>query len=243
MEAETARLRAGSLSATNCWPGSGVLPCLPKTQISGNAKRGLFTVADFIYDAGKDRMINERKLGAVSGMRLFELITRTVFAVASIALMLLAAALIVYAGVQVSIAYRQPDSAVGSALLEAVGYTVIAIAVFDVGKYLLEEESIRAREMRQAGEARRSMTKFVTTIAVAIFLESLVTVFEASKTDISTMIYPTFLLLGGVALLVGLGIYQRLSLMVENDAVSTDGKDEKAARVRNGKRLMTKRKS
>jgi hypothetical protein len=29
--------------------GSGVLPCIPKTQTSGNAKRGLFTVTDFIY--------------------------------------------------------------------------------------------------------------------------------------------------------------------------------------------------
>lgn len=176
-------------------------------------------------------------------MRLFELITRAVFAVASIMLMLLAAALIVYAGLQVTIAYRQPDSAVGSALLEAVGYTVIAIAVFDVGKYLLEEESIRAREMRQAGEARRSMTKFVTTIAVAIFLESLVTVFEASKADISTMIYPTFLLLGGVALLVGLGVYQRLSLTVENEVASTGEKNETPARIHNRKRLMSERKS
>ncbi|RUM95215.1 GNAT family acetyltransferase [Pseudaminobacter arsenicus] len=165
-------------------------------------------------------------------MRLFEVITRTVFAIASIVLMLLAAALIVYAGVQVIVAYRQPDPEVGSTLLEAVGYTVIAIAVFDVGKYLLEEESFRTREMRQAGEARRSMTKFVTTIAVAIFLESLVTVFEASKADISTMIYPTFLLLGGVALLVGLGVYQRLSLTVENEVVSTGEKDKKTARMR-----------
>jgi transposase len=35
--------------------GTGVLPYIPKTQTSGNAKRGLFTVADFIYDAEKDR--------------------------------------------------------------------------------------------------------------------------------------------------------------------------------------------
>jgi transposase len=35
--------------------GTGVLPCIPKTQTSGNAKRGLFTVADFIYDADNDR--------------------------------------------------------------------------------------------------------------------------------------------------------------------------------------------
>ena len=37
--------------------GTGVLPYIPKTQTSGNAKRGLFTVADFIYDAEKDRYI------------------------------------------------------------------------------------------------------------------------------------------------------------------------------------------
>jgi len=35
--------------------GRGVLPYVPKTQTSGNAKRGLFTVRDFIYDAENDR--------------------------------------------------------------------------------------------------------------------------------------------------------------------------------------------
>lgn len=35
--------------------GTGILPLIPKTQTSANAKRGLFTVADFIYDAENDR--------------------------------------------------------------------------------------------------------------------------------------------------------------------------------------------
>ena len=35
--------------------GTGILPVIPKTQTSGNGKRGLFTVADFIYDAENDR--------------------------------------------------------------------------------------------------------------------------------------------------------------------------------------------
>ena len=35
--------------------GTGILPVIPKTQTSGNPKRGLFTVADFIYDAENDR--------------------------------------------------------------------------------------------------------------------------------------------------------------------------------------------
>jgi hypothetical protein len=34
--------------------GTGVLPCVPKTLTSGNAKRGLFTGQDFVYDAEHD---------------------------------------------------------------------------------------------------------------------------------------------------------------------------------------------
>ena len=34
--------------------GTSVLPCVPKTLTSGNAKRGLFTGQDFVYDAAKD---------------------------------------------------------------------------------------------------------------------------------------------------------------------------------------------
>lgn len=177
-------------------------------------------------------------------MRIFDLIARIAFGLASVALMLLALALIVYAGFRVSGAFGASDVDVGSTLLEAVGYTIIAIAVFDVGKYLLEEEAIRAREMRQAGEARRSMTKFITTIAIAVFLESLVAVFEASKTDVRTMIYPTFLLFGGVALIIGLGIYQRLSATVEKDvAGSLDEEEEEEERQEEGEKPLRTRKA
>jgi Transposase DDE domain len=34
--------------------GTGVAPVMPKTLTSGNAKRGLFTGQDFLYDAAKD---------------------------------------------------------------------------------------------------------------------------------------------------------------------------------------------
>ena len=54
-------------------------------------------------------------------MRLLDLVTRTVFGIASVALMLLAAALIIYAGVQVVAVFRQAEANVGSTLLEAVG--------------------------------------------------------------------------------------------------------------------------
>ena len=70
-------------------------------------------------------------------------------------------------------------SGLGEATARALAAKGAKVAVFDVGKYLLEEEAIRAREMRRAAEARRSMTKFVSTIVIAVLLEALVAVFEA----------------------------------------------------------------
>lgn len=158
-----------------------------------------------------------------------EIVTRLGFAIAALFLMLLAAALIGVSIWEIAGSYFNQLEGFSKALLDAVGYTIIAIAVFDVGKYLLEEEAIRAREMRRAAEARRSMTKFVSTIVIAVLLEALVAVFEAGKQDVKLMIYPTFLLLAGVALIVGLGIYQRLSASVERDLPeeSHEAEDEK----------------
>lgn len=161
-------------------------------------------------------------------MRIYDILARAAFGIAGLFLMLLAFALLALAGFQVSRAIWPPEPKTGTVLLETIGYAIIAVAVFDVGKYLIDEEAIRGREMRRAGEARQSMTKFLTTIAIAIFLEALVAVFEASKTDLPMMIYPIFLLLSGVALIVGLGIYQRLSATVEQSSAESprQGDDE-----------------
>ena len=95
---------------------------------------------------------------------------------------------------------------------------VIAVAVFEVAKFIFEEEVIEPSEKGHAGEARRSMTKFVSTISIAVFLEALVSIFETSKAHrMDQMLYPTLLLFAGVALIVGLGAYQRLSASAERD--------------------------
>ena len=89
------------------------------------------------------------------------------------------------------------------------------MAVFDVAKYFIEEEVIRGREMRIASEARRSLTKFISTISIAVFIEGLVTVVRVSKQDVDKMLYPNLLLLTAIVIVVGLGLYQRLSAAIE----------------------------
>jgi hypothetical protein len=155
-------------------------------------------------------------------MRQLRLLTRVVFFVISLFLMGVAGGLIVFAGMQLIAGLYTPDKDTGKDLLDSIGYAIIAMAVFDVAKYILEEEVIDPSEMRNAGQARRSMTKFVATISIAVFLEAIVIVFQTSKgEDLSTMIYPTLLIFAGVAMIVGLGLYQRLSVSAEREAHSS----------------------
>ena len=158
--------------------------------------------------------------------KIMELLSRFAFASASLVLMAMSFALVVYGGVEVVSVGSGSWKDAGGTLLAGIGYVVIAMAVFDVAKYFIEEEVIRGREMRSAAEARRSLTKFISTIAIAIFIEGLVIVFQASKDRLPEMLYPTALLLTAIVIVVGLGIYQRLSADVE-EKVESDGKTKR----------------
>ena len=116
---------------------------------------------------------------------------------------------------------------IGCPRLIGIGYVVVSIAVFDVAKYLIEEEVMREREMRVASETRRSLTRFISTIAIAVFLEALVMVFRVSQEKISDLVFPKLLLFAGMALVLTLGVYQRLSAMVEVEVEHRDKAQEK----------------
>ena len=161
-----------------------------------------------------------------------DVISRGVFGIASVVLMLIALALSFYSAGLILSALSGPWDEAGSRLLESIGYVVIALAVFDVAKYFIEEEVIRGREMRLASEARRSLTKFVSAITIAVFIEGLVMVFREGNKDIAMVLYPAAILLLGIVTILGLGLYQRLSADVEAEVEATDLAHDKSARAK-----------
>ena len=136
---------------------------------------------------------SERAMSGIMGF-----ISRSVFGIASVVLMLIALALSVYSAGLIVAAPAGSWKDAGTELLGAIGYVVIAMAVFDVAKYFVEEEVIRGREMRLASEARRSLTKFVSTITIAVFIEALVMIFREGNKDIAMVLYPSVILLMGI---------------------------------------------
>jgi uncharacterized membrane protein YidH (DUF202 family) len=156
-----------------------------------------------------------------------EWLSRIAFGTASVVLMGMSLALVGFSAFELYETAVRSRSEFGDALLSAIGYVVIALAVFDLAKYFIEEEVVRGREMRIASEARRSLTKFISTISIAVFIESLVTVVRVSKQDVEQMLYPNLLLLTAVAIVVGLGVYQRLSVTIERQDETGKSKAQK----------------
>jgi len=147
--------------------------------------------------------------------RLFGYSTTVVYAFTSLALFVVSLVMIAYALWEVWKAIHIAQRMIAT-MLDAVGLIVISIAVFDVSKYLMEEEVFRhQRELSSPREARQTLTKFLVIIIIAVSLEALVFIFGAGSSDIATLIYPTLLLIAAVLLVVGLGWYQRLSLETE----------------------------
>jgi hypothetical protein len=163
--------------------------------------------------------------------KMMETLSRATFAVASVTLMLLALALVGFGAFELVSALSQDWHEGGNAILTAIGYVVIALAVFDVAKYFVEEEVLRNRLLVTTSDVRRSLTKFISTIAIAVFIEGLVIVFQVSKHDVDKMPYPTALLATAILIVLGLGAYQRLNVEVERQVDRKDNAEQFTAKL------------
>ena len=102
------------------------------------------------------------------------------------------------------------------AILQAIGAVIIATAIIDVAKYMIEEEVVKGdKELRKPKEARETLTKIIVIISIAVAVEGLVYIFKAGAEDMSLLIYPASLVLSSTVMVVGLGLYQKLSTEAE----------------------------
>lgn len=146
----------------------------------------------------------------------FQFLSRFLYFAVTLALLGLAFSFIGYAIWSIYRAFIGQEQLL-SAMLHAVGLVIIALAVSDVGKFLLEEEIGRERELETTGEVRRTLTKFMTIIIIAASLHTLVFLFEAGRQSVEALLYPSALLIAVAVLVAVLGLYQRLASAVEHE--------------------------
>jgi hypothetical protein len=169
-------------------------------------------------------------------MQRFEFFNKIMYLAIALVLMLLAVVLVAMAAWTLIARTLAGESGIFH-LLHSVGLIIVSVAIFDVGKFLFEEEVVHDRELRSIREARRSLTKFMSIIIVAMSLEALVLVFEMKQEQVSFLLYPSALMGSAVLALVGLGVFQWLSSKADALRPWESIKTEEEAREMQGEPL------
>lgn len=105
-------------------------------------------------------------------------------------------------------------------MLQSVGAIIISAAIIDVAQYMIEEEVYMNKELRDPREARRTLTKIIVIITIAVSFEGLVYIFKAGTDNMALLLYPACLLFVSAVLIVSLGVYQKLSATIEQEEKS-----------------------
>ena len=104
-------------------------------------------------------------------------------------------------------------------------FLTLALAVFDLGKTILEEEVLMHKDIFRHSSTRRTITRFISAILIAVSIEALLMMFKAALGEAVSIMPAVWMMLATVGLLVGLGIYVYLGaraevLLVSNKATA-----------------------
>jgi len=94
-------------------------------------------------------------------------------------------------------------------------FLTLALAVFDLGKTILEEEILMHKDIFRHSSTRRTITRFIAAILIAVSIEALLMMFRAALGNGEGMSAAVLMMLTAVGLLVGLGIYVFLGARAE----------------------------
>jgi len=143
----------------------------------------------------------------------FDKVNRWVMGGGSVLLGLVAVFLILYGGyIFISVALQSFNSEI---ILHKVFTSVISItiglAIYDLSKTMIENE-VLFKSLDSGNEVQsKILSKFLTSIIIALSIESLMAVFKIVLDDYSKIINAFYLILGVTLLIVGTGFYNYFS--------------------------------
>lgn len=95
-------------------------------------------------------------------------------------------------------------------------FLTLALAIFDLGKTTLEEEVLMQKDIFRHSSTRRTITRFIAAILIAVSIESLLLMFKSVLGSPEYLTNAVAMMAAAVGLLVGLGIYVYLGAKAES---------------------------
>ncbi len=94
-------------------------------------------------------------------------------------------------------------------------YLTLGLAIFDLGKTILEEEVLMHKDIFRHSSTRRTITRFIAAILIAVSIEALLLMFKSALGEGEYLVESVWMMMAGVGLLVGLGVYVYLGAKAE----------------------------
>jgi hypothetical protein len=133
-----------------------------------------------------------------------------VYAIIGAMLVMVSGLLLFYAGKDMFDVVNEHISAT-TQIFQVVILVTLGLAIFDLGKTILEEEVLLHKDIHHEGSTRRTISRFMSAIVIAVSIESLLLMFKSLLGDASHLNSAVLMLVAAVALLVGLGVYLKLT--------------------------------
>ena len=100
-------------------------------------------------------------------------------------------------------------------ILESIGILTIAVAAFELGQTIYEEEVQRKSHLSAPTRVRRFISRFMVVLIVSLAIESLVAAFKFVHDSPENLPYASFIAIAAAALLGAWGIFVRLNSAAE----------------------------
>jgi len=94
-------------------------------------------------------------------------------------------------------------------------FLTLALAVFDLAKTILEEEILLRKDIFRHSSTRRTITRFIAAILIAVSIEALLLMFKSVLDDPEYLLHAVAMMATSIGLLVGLGVYVYLGAQAE----------------------------
>ncbi len=124
---------------------------------------------------------------------------------------------LMYAGFSEILSLFQPGGTADLHLkpFGVIVFLTLALAVFDLGKTTLEEEVLMHKDIFRHSSTRRTITRFIAAILIAVSIESLLLMFKSVLGDGSHLFRAVAMMGTAIGLLIGLGLYVYLGARAE----------------------------
>lgn len=148
-----------------------------------------------------------KELALIEGNETFTLFTKYFYTLFGFLLTFFSLALIAYAVYSAVSIFNEERETLFTALFRSIIALTLALAIFDLSKTILEHEVFYKSLSRSYNLENRLLARFLTSIIIALSIESLMVVFKITLSDYADMMHAFYLIAGVGVMIVSLSIF------------------------------------